>query len=642
MAEVVRDEGRGPFAQIPRQCPVGVYDFYRDCEPGPVGHTPRSFVGPGPAADAESSARKEKGKAQGDTRVSGEEAEHDTSPLVSLPVELLESILTHLAPEDLCRVSGTCRALYAHATDDRLWRAHVQANVPGQEVTSSYPFGSFRELYAALDPHWFVTKYKFWFSDTGLPGRMIVARYDQRRGCIEGYQLLAHNQTSSFHAWHAHGDTILSSFSPKVKLHLDNPALRLPARRSDRDDDDSAEGIVVLRPNHDDTDTDAAAADGDGDGDGSGANGAGSGSGSDGPNGQSQQVRANKFQSSILMHTNASSLQNSFIYARSLSPDDMAERASSHFPYGHVWPPPTIPSPRRVLGAGLERHTSLRDRDRARSRREVYDRAFRIHKCIHVNSLEDYFAAPGVLPINWPPFAHQWLLQLDQAMHRANPLVNTRVPLGEEVSTYATLDPAQYTPTPTKPWRGIWVGDYGAHGCEFLWIHQPDDNDEKDGSSAAAAVERREGESDEAYAARRRDAAVYRGRLEAIKLTGDANVPRGEVSFVVDDLGPAGLIRTETAAPFEGARVVSSRGHIANNGFASHTYVDSELFLISTDLLAHNWLALGHISYFKRVDIDSLIVPEILSGVCSWWDMVRCRKWVGGLGYVWVMASRRT
>jgi hypothetical protein len=143
-----------------------------------------------------------------------------------------------------------------------------------------------------------------------------------------------------------------------------------------------------------------------------------------------------------------------------------------------------------------------------------------------------------------------------------------RITLGEEVSTFATLDPAQYTPTPTKPFRGIWVGDYGAHGCEFLWLHQPDD----DPAAEPIDVARLEGETDESYSNRKRDAAVYRGRLEAVKLTGDANVPRGEYSFVVDDLGEGGLVRIETEAPFEGARVVKSRGHIANNGFSNSEF----------------------------------------------------------------------
>ncbi|KAL2193882.1 hypothetical protein P885DRAFT_44399 [Corynascus similis CBS 632.67] len=600
MAEVGHDEGLDPFAQFPQRGTDMIYKVQDVVDINKsVDNPPRAFVNPNTPAGSlpvdDPNAFGEKGKAKAEDAAVASKT--DTCPLVALPPELLNSILMYLAPEDLCRVSETCRVLYAHATDDRLWRVHVNDNVPGQEVASPYPLASFRELYAALDPHWFVTKYKFWFADTGLPGRMIVARYDQRRGCIEGYQLLAHNQNSSFHTWHAHGDTIISGFNPKVKLHLDNPVLRLPARAPDHESE--SEGIVVLHPNRRDTDT----------GDGN----ASSTSSNNTLNGNIQPTRANKFQSGLLMHTNTSNLQNSFIYARQLSPNDVAERASSRFPYDHVWPPPTIPSPHRVLGAGLERHTSLRPEDRARSRREVYDRAFRIHKCIHVSNFDDYITAPGILPINWPPFAHEWLLQLNQAMHGANPSPTGRVPLGEEVSTYATLDPAQYTPTPTKPWRGIWVGDYGAHGCEFLWIHQPDDetdDDNGDPAAGAAAIARQEDESDEAYEARQRDAAVYRGRLEAVKLTGDANVPRGEFSFVVDDLGPGGLIRVETAAPFEGVRVVSSRGHIANNGFSSHTYVPSELFLISSDLLAHSWTALGHISYFKRVDLDSLIIPE--------------------------------
>lgn len=124
-----------------------------------------------------------------------------------------------------------------------------------------------------------------------------------------------------------------------------------------------------------------------------------------------------------------------------------------------------------------------------------------------------------------------------------------------------------YTPTPRKPFRGIWVGDYGIHGCEFLWIHQPDDDDGVDGDESNVA--QLDGESDEAYAARKRDLAVFRGSLRAVKLTGDANVPRGECSFVVDDLAAGGVVRIATEEPFVGARIVDSRGHVAANGFAN-------------------------------------------------------------------------
>jgi hypothetical protein len=139
--------------------------------------------------------------------------------------------------------------------------------------------------------------------------------------------------------------------------------------------------------------------------------------------------------------------------------------------------------------------------------------------------------------------------------------------MGEEIATYATLDPYLYTPTPNKPFRGIWVGDYGGHGCEFLWINQPDDDDLLDAPIPDDNIERLENESDEDYAARKRDAGIYRGSLQAVKLTGDPNVPRGEVTFVADDLGDAGFLRVAREAPFEGVRVVRSRGHVAHNGF---------------------------------------------------------------------------
>ena len=58
-----------------------------------------------------------------------------------------------------------------------------------------------------------------------------------------------------------------------------------------------------------------------------------------------------------------------------------------------------------------------------------------------------------------------------------------------------------------------------------------------------------------------------RGRLEAIKLTGDPNVPRGEYSWIAEDIGPKGLIRVATEQMFKGARVVRSLGHCANRGY---------------------------------------------------------------------------
>lgn len=60
---------------------------------------------------------------------------------------------------------------------------------------------------------------------------------------------------------------------------------------------------------------------------------------------------------------------------------------------------------------------------------------------------------------------------------------------------------------------------------------------------------------------------VRYNRLEAIKLTGDPNVPRGQYTWIAEDIGPDGLIRVADEDPFRGARVVKSFGHTAARGF---------------------------------------------------------------------------
>jgi len=36
-------------------------------------------------------------------------------------------------------------------------------------------------------------------------------------------------------------------------------------------------------------------------------------------------------------------------------------------------------------------------------------------------------------------------------------------------------------------------------------------------------------------------------------------------------------------------------------------FIPSQLFLISPDLMAQYWLPFGHISFYKRIDVDELL-----------------------------------
>ncbi|KAL9043501.1 MAG: hypothetical protein Q9214_003317 [Letrouitia sp. 1 TL-2023] len=147
--------------------------------------------------------------------------------------------------------------------------------------------------------------------------------------------------------------------------------------------------------------------------------------------------------------------------------------------------------------------------------------------------------------------------------------------VGEDVTTFGTLLEESYTPTKERPWQGIWVGDYSGHGCEFLLVIQRD----VDWTIGPPKSSFSWPGWETFYDAKRKAGAPRRvgpgedgsciGRVEAIKLTGDINVPRGEYTWIAEDIGPDGLLRIANEQMFQGARVVRSLGHSAARGFKS-------------------------------------------------------------------------
>jgi hypothetical protein len=387
-----------------------------------------------------------------------EQPSQPSSWLLKLPAEIIHWILSYLSAPDLARASATCRALADHGSSDLLWHGLVNARLPCP-IEDPGVFPSFRRLYLAYHPCWFIPQHKIWFADNENTGSLILARYDNRRGVIEAYRVVAERGTPSFDVWGSNPDVIIQSFDPQVRLWLDDPVLFL----KDPEPSSSTAPIQAL-------------------------------SSLPAERRMPMALEAQHVYSAI-----------SFCSATKSQSDDF-------------WPPPIIPSNARV-SRDLRDHPEQSDRPQVPNHlSELSEYAFRLRK--------------------WANYLH---------VFSSGPR--------EATITYSTLDPSLYTPTKIKPYQGIWVGDYSAHGCEFLLLRQTDPNTENENLDETMDTDPQT------------EDIVQQGRLEAIKLTGDPNVPRGQYSFIAEDIGPKGLIRVTTDEPFAGSRIVHCEGHVAGLGF---------------------------------------------------------------------------
>ncbi|CAK7267759.1 hypothetical protein SEPCBS119000_002715 [Sporothrix epigloea] len=612
-------------------------------------------------------------------------ASHDSWPL---PGELVDAILELLEPCDLARVSQVCRALRLRAMDNHWWQKFIQRNLsPACSPLDATPLPAhlptYRDLYVAHEPHWFLLRHKLWLSDFRMPGGIVLMRYNPQNGCIEGCQLQAVSRRSKRYSYPFDTSVDMRSFRPELSVRMDRPVIKLEARLPE-----------VTSPTQDKL-QETGPADGQGKGKGRARAPDEPPEAVTDPNASSLELRPQKRPKihnsqppgtsfswlayaqaintdtpaidpicprirPILMdieddETDTHRVRHQFIFARPLSienairggifmsptrqslttrrpsgplPDDADDFAEDHltlygrstisYPQYSVWPPPELPAPHRVRAKHISPHQYPRGPvGQPRLRSDVSERAFHVRKYLEAKPGAEQSAATTkarrpVQPVAPPSFA----AEEDEDSSSETPASSRRDP----ILTYATLDPYYYTPTEDRPFRGIFVADYNSHGCEFLLVHQYDNvmqsgppadenadgrEDQRRRPGAPAAPVRIEGESDEAFAQRVRNARIYQGSIRAIKLTGDINVPRGEVTFMAPDLGAKGLYRViPEDQPFAGTRIVEGRGHVSHEDFDDGRWVDTRILLISPDRLAVHWIDFGHISFLQRVDID--------------------------------------
>lgn len=459
-------------------------------------------------------------------------------PLLTLPSELIHHILSFLPLPDLLSVGLVNRALQEHTQQDTLYQSFVQENVPGSIVNKPTHL-SWRELFKLHHPYWFIPKNKIWFADNPHTGKLLIARYDPRINAIEAYALVAERRQPTFQIWDWNPEAIIHTFSPRIQIDLNAPVVRLNAN--------SYEHAV----------------------------------------GNTGHLLQKEIPMDLHHEAPTSSAR---LYSRLMLsrpwPTHITTQATP------IWPPLTLPSHVRTRNDSPSQFEDIQQRPSTLS--ELSTSNFRIRKWMEFNS------RPHGMSMR----------------------------IGQDITTWATLPEECYTPTPQKPWQGIWCGDYAGHGCEFLAIMQPDDpkplperaewtvrrrereeSVSSSGSWSTAPTEATSSEEEfeivhtpdddmeledsvatlDASSPSSRnevsldeDDSIFRGRLEAVKLTGDPNIPRGEYTFIAPDIGPNGLIRVATEELFKGARIVKSVGHIAANGFRDGKHYCTRSVLLRT------------------------------------------------------------
>ena len=437
----------------------------------------------------------------------------------------------------------------------------VRNTVPSSEnLESPSPAKSWRDLYTAHHPYWFLVKNKIWFADVHNNGLLILARYNSQNGCIEAFRLLAEHGPHTYETWAHNPEVIIHTFNPKVSLWVDDPVIKLGFKERGHDND-------------------------------------------------------NRLRKEVAMQTGKTHGICSMISLCRPIPKALQTTAMA------LWPPATIPAQERVRNESATKFR--REEQRPKTLDQMSDRTFRIRKWLEFTNLMQPLNAvrmgeevmtfstlleESYMPTKEKPWQGIWVgdysghgcefllvLQRDvtspmalsrtsstdslprimpAAIHNASTGLqdsDQAQQLGEATET-ETVVPPHHTretigPSQEQPVQGFTEqDDKEAQGGKSTW------GDGSAGTEAQASL-----------------TEAPSGRLEAIKLTGDVNVPRGEYTWIAEDIGPKGLIRVAKEQMFVGARTVQSLGHIAGRGYRHDRFIPSQLIMISHDSLAQYW-----------------------------------------------------
>lgn len=463
-------------------------------------------------------------------------------PILHLPSELILQILSLISASELAITSRTCRQLRQYCLEDNLWRAHIQVNVPGLTITSPSPCATFRDLYLSVIPFWHLPRGKFWFSNTEFTGKLMIIRYSQARRRIEGCLLAAKRENLTWKPWSWNPNVLIFKWDPIVRPDLDLSAFVFT--------------------------TDELGA-------------------------MSYSLRAIGATIPVTSDNGGQGQRTICIQRR--------EQQAKHITSEPIWPPMSLPAQNRTYhtrenydielprleelsestfmftecGPGGERSRFRNSSMYATLPAEVYTPTakkpwrgiycgdYMGHGCEFIVVMQPNH--PDPLPEN----AWLKLMSLGSQQNQSDAwyqMLKKQAPLSSSSASSSgvlTTPYGQLSLTETGDSSGNLQPESGAAQAITEVSSQERPSEEiirilKNSQNTGTTESSSSTESSPSF---------HQGCIKAVKLTGDPNVPRGEITFVAPDISDIGLIRIAEDHEFQGARVVRSVGHIAEHGF---------------------------------------------------------------------------
>lgn len=163
-----------------------------------------------------------------------------------LPNTILTRIISYLDPQSLARAASVNHQFQELAHSDALWKTFINSYLP-TPIESCGPAPSFRRLFIALYPYWFIPKFGFWLSDEYPRGQLIIARFNPTLLCIEAWAVVADRENSGHRPWSVDAQVMIHDSDMRVHVDRQNLIFRIGVADNDWNESEKDQGFGRAR-----------------------------------------------------------------------------------------------------------------------------------------------------------------------------------------------------------------------------------------------------------------------------------------------------------------------------------------------------------------------------------------------------------